>query len=237
MTGAGLAPFVPESEEWLGPILSRFDVVDVRDEASQKGLSPYVTDVSMTSDDSFLELGDAVFGSARSTRTALAIQSDMRDLPLQDVVDFIVRTLQAWEVDQTHIALFESMPPDDTTAAELLQPHLPKLEVVPFATLWRTGFPSEFGQRWISTRMHPHLLAASQGSRGLAIPLNDYYRTKHNALVQLGSGWEVATDLQRPGEVDPRPRLPFGGRLDEIKAAKLRIAGQVSAALTLPRRR
>jgi polysaccharide pyruvyl transferase WcaK-like protein len=232
MTGVGLTPFVPDSEDYLGPVLSDFDVVDVRDEASHKGISPYVSHASLTSDDSFLDLSDQVFNKGRSTRTALSIQSDMTETALADIADYTVRTLKAWGVDQSPITLFESMPPDDSAVVPLLQPHLPKLEIVPFATLWREGFPSELGQRWISTRMHPHLLAAAQGSRGLAIPPNDYYRTKHAAVAQLGSGWQVAADLGEPVEVDPRPRNPFGGQLDAIKQSKLQVAQRVSALLS-----
>jgi polysaccharide pyruvyl transferase WcaK-like protein len=235
MTGAGLTPFVTGSEEWLGPILAAFDVVDVRDEPSHKGIGPYVPHATMTSDDSFLDLSDAVFDSGRSTRTALTLQSDLLDTSLEEIADYVVRTLKSWGVDQTPITLFESMPPDDSTIVPMLHPHLPKLDVVPFATLWREGFPSELGQRWISTRFHTHLLAAAQGSRGVAIPAGGtYYRTKHQSLTQLGSGWEIAPDLGVPLELDPRPRIPYGGQLDAIKQAKLDVARQVSSLLASP---
>ena len=233
MTGAGLTPFAPDSQEWLGPILARFDVVDVRDEASHKGLAPYVPHATCTSDDSFLDLNDAVFNNGRSTRTALNLQSDMSETPLEQIADYTVRTLQSWGVDRTPITLVECMPPNDSAILPLLQPHLPKLDVVPFATLWRTGFPKELGQRWISTRMHTHLLGAAQGSRGVAIPAGgEYYRTKHNSLTQLGSGWTVAPDLNEPLELDPRPRIPFGGQLDAIKQTKLNVARQVTSLLS-----
>ena len=114
----------------------------------------------------------------------------------------------------------------------LLRPHLPHLELVPFAAFWREGFPSSPGLRWISTRFHPHLLAAARGSQGIAIPIgSDYSRTKHHALTQLGSGWSVAAHLQDPIEIGPAPSKPYGGRLTAIKEVKMNVARQVTSLL------
>ena len=238
LTGAGLTPFAEDSAEWLGPILARFDVVDVRDEATHKEIASYVPQATCTSDDSFLDLSEAVFNKVRTARTSLNLQSDMSDTPLEEIADYTVRTLKLWQVDQTPITLYECMPPNDSAVIPLLEPHLPKLEIVPFATLWREGFPTELGARWITTRMHTHLLAAAQGSRGVAIPAGgEYYRTKHQSLTQLGSGWSVAPDLDQPIEVDPRPRIPYGGGLDAIKRAKLDVAAQVLSLLPASARR
>ena len=237
MTGAGLTPVADGSEEWLGPILNRFDVVDVRDEASRAALAPYVQKLTLTSDDAFLDLGPDLFDKRRSTRTALNIQSDMLNVSLDAVADYTIRTLQTWGVDKDPITLYECMPPNDSAIVPLLQPHLPKLDVVPYSKMWRNGFPDELGQRWISTRHHTHLMAAAQGSSGLAIAAgSDYYRIKHESLIELGSGWTVAPDLEQTVEVDPRPKIPFGGRLVSIQEAKRAVAQQVVSLIPEDRR-
>ncbi|HVQ89062.1 MAG TPA: polysaccharide pyruvyl transferase family protein [Actinomycetes bacterium] len=230
ITGAGLSPFAEDSQEWLGPILSRFDVVDVRDKESRAALAPYVPQLTQTSDDSFLDLIPELFDSSRSTRTALNIQSDMLDVSLDEIAAYTIKTLQHWGVDQDPITLYECMPPNDSAIVPLLQSSLPKLEVVAYSKLWRNGFPSELGQRWITTRMHTHLMAAAQGASGLIIPTgSDYYRVKHQSLIDLGSDWMVAPNLTEPIDVDPRPKIPYGGRLDSIRLTKRDVAAQVVA--------
>ena len=230
ITGSGLTPFVSGSEGSLGEVLSRFDVVDVRDEASYGGVSPHVAHATLTNDDAFLDIASDIYQDHRSSRVAVIIQSDLLDVPLEDLADYAVRTLKAWGVDQEPVSLYECLPPDDSVVMPLLRPHLPHLELVPFAALWREGFPSSPGLRWISTRFHPHLLAAARGSQGTAVPIgSDYSRTKHHALTQLGSGWSVAPDLEYPIEISPAPSKPYGGKLTAIKEAKMNVARQVTS--------
>ena len=52
----------------------------------------------------------------------------------------------------------------------------------------------------ITTRFHHHLVAASRGARGFAlVDPGQYYTTKHESLIELGSGWLAA----RPGHNVP----------------------------------
>ncbi|MDT7673145.1 MAG: hypothetical protein QOD82_1047, partial [Pseudonocardiales bacterium] len=51
----------------------------------------------------------------------------------------------------------------------------------------------------LSTRFHPHLMAAAAGASGVAIPVSaDYYLTKHQSLIAQGSRWGVAKELTVP---------------------------------------
>ncbi len=239
MTGAGLIPLAEGSKEALGHALSQFDVVDVRDEASLSAIRAKVPRATMTPDDALLSLGSrpspATHGPAG---TMLCIQSDHVEYPLTEIADYVVRTLQAWRVDTQPVTLVECLPPDDTAVMPLLEPHLPALQRLRFSDLWRSGFPAAPDQRWISTRFHPHLLAAAAGAWGVAIPVSkDYYRTKHESLVELGSGWTLAKDLTDPVPPSSSALNPFGGRLAAMRAAKRKVADQVAALIKAGRAR
>lgn len=232
MTGAGLMPLVAGSDGPLGELLAGFDVVDVRDEESLAAISGRVAHATCSGDDAFLDLGAHVYDQALESRSVLCLQSDLLEVPLEEIADFTVRTLRAWGVDQEPVTLLECLPPDDAAVRSLLEPHLPQLEFQPFSELWRRGLPAGPDQRWISTRFHPHLVAAAGGSWGVAVPISrDYYRTKHASLLRLGSGWALAEDLASPTPLQPPPGRPFGGRLGEIRRAKRAVAENVTDPL------
>src|SRR5699024_8558733 len=70
--------------------------------------------------------------------------------------------------------------------------------VVAFDELWAFGLPTREGQTWISTRFHPHLVAAARGVSGIAVSAHTgmYYTVKH---ASVGSAWTI-TDLYEPVE-------------------------------------
>ncbi|HVQ18162.1 MAG TPA: polysaccharide pyruvyl transferase family protein, partial [Actinomycetes bacterium] len=187
LTGAGLTPLVEGSDVAMSKLLADFDVVDVRDEPSEAAFASNVPQLTMSGDDALLGLDNPkVFGTEGATPTMLCLQSDLLEVPLEVLADYVVRTLRSWGVDQDPVTLVECLPPSDTKVVALLQPHLPQLDVLPFSALWRAGFPAAPGQRWLSTRFHPHLLAAAAGAWGVALPISQsYYRTKHDSLIQL----------------------------------------------------
>ncbi len=229
LTGAGLIPMAESSREPLAASLAEFDIVDVRDEPTHEVLTHDVARTTMTGDDALLSLGgDPIFGSEGAVRTMLSLQADMLDVPLEQLADYVVRTLKGWGVDQEPITLVECNPPVDSAVLDLLGPQLPHLRLLPFSHLWRGGFPAGPGQRWIATRMHPHLVAAAAGAWGLAVPVSStYYRTKHDAVARLGSGWTVAPDLGDALPAGSLPGEPFEGRLPALVAAKRKVAERV----------
>jgi polysaccharide pyruvyl transferase WcaK-like protein len=235
MTGAGLLPLVDDDAETLGKWLSRFDVVDTRDTGSFQALTPTVPHATCTGDDAFLGLGESPGNSALpggpvagGAGTVLNLQSDLLDFPLERLADFAVSTLRAWGVDQEPVTLVDSLPPLDLAVLPLLQPHLPELQVLQFADIWRQGLPAHPGQRWVTTRFHTHLVAASAGAWGVAIPINDqYYRPKHQSLVDLGSLWLLAEDLDEPAPSMTPPDQPFGGNLPALTRTKAELADSV----------
>ena len=242
MTGAGLTPLAEGSAESLGEILAHFDVVDVRDEPSHAAIRRLVPHATNCGDDALLALdGGRVYGSEGAAATMLCIQSDLVQLPLPDLADYVVRTLQAWGVEHKPVTLVECLPPDDAAVMPLLQPHLPELRLLPFSQLWRSGFPARPGQRWLRTRFHAPLVSAAAGAWGVAIPVSeDYYRTKHDSLVRLGSGWELAHDLAAPvlaPSTTGAAGTAFGGRLPALRATKRQVSDRVAGLVTSGRRR
>lgn len=88
------------------------------------------------------------------------------------------------------------------------------------AAMTGAGLTPRAGQRWLSTRFHPHLIAAAAGAWGVAVPIRTgYYDTKHRSLVDLGSGWTITnepTDLSAAHEPGwPRDRVK---KLTAVKA-------------------
>jgi polysaccharide pyruvyl transferase WcaK-like protein len=235
LTGAGLTPFVPGSEAPMVAALDEFDLVDVRDVPTHSNLTYDAPRTMMSGDDALLAFDSPpgarpIYGTTGAAPTMLCLQSDMLERPLEEIADYVVRTVKEWGVDQDPITLVECNPPADVAVAALLRPHLPQLEVLPFSFLWRGGLPAQPGQRWISTRLHCHIVAAAAGAWGVAISLSrDYYRTKHQMLLQKGSGWALASDLDQPVPAGSAPAEPFGGALPGMVAAKRDVADRASA--------
>lgn len=230
LTGAGLTPLVADSAEAIQITLADFDIVDVRDQASFDLLADAVPHVTQTGDDVFLGIDDVHYDRRNPARTALCLQSDLLEVPLESIADYVVRTLRAWGADRERVTLVECLPPTDAEVRRLLQPYLPRLEVLPFSQLWRHGIPSGPTQRWISTRFHPHLVSAARGTWGVALPISHgYYQNKHRSLVDLGSSWTIAADLDEPVEPRSGGGPPYGGELPAIRRGKVQVAAAVAA--------
>ena len=228
LTGAGLYPLAEGSQQPLGEVLADFDVVDVRDRASLDAVQPLVPGATQSGDDAFLGLEDPVYRHSPA-RTMLCLQSDLLEIPLDDLADYVVRTLRSWQVDQQPVTLLEALPPGDAAVRELLDPHLPRLELLPFSELWRHGLPSSRDHRWVSTRFHPHLMAAAVGAWGVAVPISPgFYANKLRSLTALGSGWDLAPDLGDPLPPRPSTSRPFNGQLAALKAGKRAVATRVA---------
>lgn len=229
LTGQGLTPLSATSTALVAALTDGFEVLDVRDEPSGESLrAAGASEVSVTVDDAFLTLGqpgaDAASPPANLSpgpRTAtgagaghrpdagavpeymLCAQSDMLALDRAELASLVLATLAAWKVTPDNLGIVEGVPRVDREIYALLEHDLPGARFYPFAEIWRNGLPSAPGQTWISTRYHPHLLAAASGASGVAIPISpDYYHTKHASLISQGSRWTLASDLTTP---PPRP--------------------------------
>jgi polysaccharide pyruvyl transferase WcaK-like protein len=231
VTGMDLAPISDSAARSIAGVLASFDVVDVRTPATAALLSDSAPRLTVTGDDAFVDLQRQPLDRVARTRTVVEIQSDLLDVPVEDLAAQAVRLLKEWEADQEEVLLLESLPPGDVAAADLLRGHLPQLTVRPFEFLWRDGFPLAPNQRWITTRFHSHLMAAAGGAWGVALAGSPVIAAQHQSLLDLGSGWTLAPDPAASVPAGHTPLEAFGGRYGEIVAAKRAVADRVTDAL------
>lgn len=225
LTGQGLAPAEPDLAALLTALVGRFDLVDLRDEASEQLLRDGgVGHAELTCDDAFLGLGGPpVPPAGELPEFMLCAQSDMLSVDRAGLARLILETLRAWRVAPENLGVVEGIPGTDREIWALLEYQLPGARFYPFSEIWRAGLPVAPGQTWLSTRFHPHLMAAAAGASGVAVPVSQgYYLTKHRSLINQGSRWTVAEDLAVP-------ELPTGGgfpaeTVRRHHAEKLRIA-------------
>ncbi|MDL9937235.1 polysaccharide pyruvyl transferase family protein [Gordonia sp. ABSL1-1] len=248
-TGQGLIPHL-EEPAWsvLRSAAGDFSVFDVRDSASADALGDIASAVH-SGDDAWLALHRPprnLFNRSglRADGVILCLQSDLTDKfhgPDGSGVDALAglvrRTLDSWRVPATRITVIEGIPGHDNAVAHRLGDRLDGARRIPFRDVWRHGLPAGSGSTWISTRFHPHLMAAAVGDPGVAIvPMPVYYSTKHQSLVDAGSHWTIVDD----GFVVPDRPTARGFTApdrDNAIAAKLALAQRVYPPTGIRRRR
>jgi len=227
MTGHGLVPSGDDMAALLATLADQFDTVDVRDEASGELLRSAGLDrVTVSADDAFLALPTHLAPlpeASPAPEFMLCAQSDMLGVERARLAGLVSQTLRAWQVAPENLGIVEGVPRIDREVYALLEHELPGARFYPFSEVWRDGLPVRPGQTWLSTRFHPHLVAAAAGASGVAIPVSqDYYLTKHNSLVALGSRWTVADKLSVPDRPTAGGFPP--GVIRACHAAKTRLA-------------
>ena len=231
MTGQGLQPLSKAAAAAVAPLVSRMALVDVRDEPSRLSLAS-VTDVSISAsgDDAFLDLGSHDYDARPSPDVMLCAQSDLLASTVDEVADLMMAVLGRWDVTSDQVGWVEAIPGEDRLVFDIIEKRMGGIRFYPLREIWYEGLPARPGQRWVSTRFHPHLMAAAAGSWGVAVPVQqDYYDVKHASLLDYGSGWTVLDPLSKREEVTVSPppgRLagfapPFR---DDLVAKKRRIA-------------
>lgn len=222
LTGAGLTPSAA-SGALLSRLTTSYSVLDVRDDNSAKLLGERATS---SGDDSFLDLGQHLYDKRDSRPVMMTLQADLADIGISAVAEAALECLQSWGVSGEDVGYVEAMPGSDRHVFNLLDPLLPGMRFYPFTEVWREGLPARAGQRWLTTRLHMHLLAAAVGAEGAVIPVEaDAYDATHGALITGGSGWTAV----RPGEPTPLPGsdVGFGPRAAERRGDKRAVAAAI----------
>mgnify|MGYP002478838954 FL=1 len=190
-TGAGLMPLNREDLIFVGTMLGSFRSFTVRDEDTYRALADDNNSVSLRPDDCFVNALHGCYAKERELpETMVCIQSDL----VTDVAALnrhVLVTLRNWGLGpQTTIGVAECSPYVDYPIVATLKSAGYHVAFFPLAFLLREGFPARPGQRWLTTRYHPHLLAAAKGCSGSFISVNeDYYEVKHRAALRMGSRW------------------------------------------------
>ncbi|MFC0315586.1 polysaccharide pyruvyl transferase family protein [Gordonia phosphorivorans] len=223
-TGQGLIPAFegPALERFLTDA-AQFTVFDVRDRPSLELLDG-IGSATQHGDDAWLSprLRQPA-GAAPTGEVVLCAQSDLTDdfhrgsaAGPQALAALLTDTLDAWAVPPEKVTVVEAIPGYDMAVPTLMGDRLEGARIKTFLDVWRDGLPVGQGATWLSTRFHPHLLAAAAGDSGVAIvPKPDYYGTKHASLAALGSRWPILS-----GD-DPIPARPDAGGYtpDEVRRA------------------
>lgn len=145
------------------------------------------------------------------------------------LADAVIDVLRGWEVDGRpvsgrDIAVVEAIPHVDVRVWHRIEHRAPDLAegayVVRFAELWDRGLPARPGQRWLTTRFHPHLIAAARGASGVALDVHvhGYYSVKHGSVVAAGSRWPVVS-LDDVAVAEPGPGISDAA-VERNRAAK-----------------
>jgi len=236
LTGAGLLPADPASAPLLRRLLRGFAVVDVRD-APSLALLEGLPSAQRSADDALLALApdepQPWAPPEGLPATMLCVQSDVvaeTDLPA--LAALVQDQLERWDVRGEDLGVLECVPRVDRWVWDaVVAPHLPGARFFSLGEVLDHGFPARPGQRWLTTRYHPHLLAAVRGASGVAVDVApDYYGHKHRALTELGSPFEVRS--LRPGDVATAGRVddaasPTGWDVTDLVEGKRRLAERV----------
>lgn len=139
------------------------------------------------------------------------------------MVDFVSRTVDAWDVST--VGLLECAPDFDAEVLALAERRLGTRRTYRVDEALASGLPTSPEQCWISSRFHPHLIAAVGGASGVALTMeSDYYAVKHGSLRDWGSRWTLLTDL------DAVPERPRDGGFPPEDVERLRKGKQALAA-------
>jgi hypothetical protein len=223
MTGQGLFPAAEGGDTLLRELAGDFDVIDVRDEPSAELLG--LDKVTHTGDDVYLGLGGGLHrGDEDVPPVMVSVQSQLSDVESEPLLRFLAEVVRAWRVDE--VGLLECLPDADREILELAEQILPVSRRYGVEDVLAKGLPVSPEQTWLSTRFHPHLVAAAGGAGGIALNIKpDYYGTKHASLIKAGSGWSLLSEPMIPA----RPKSGGFGeeRCAELRAAKRAVADRI----------
>ena len=220
-TGQGFTP-APEGDS-LQQALSAFDHVTVRDQASAD-----LTGADLSVDDAFLGIRElSGFGgdpTPQDGQVWVNLQSDLIDeAGFESMVQSVRGVLEKLAAQGRPLHYLECIPGTDGLAYERLADLIPAENKVSFVELWGKEFPARPGQTWITTREHPHVMAAACGAAGVAVEL-EAEAGDHAALLELGTGWSlVKPDSIEPDQASVSKGFPYKSRMlvqDKLSEAK-----------------
>lgn len=200
-TGEGLMPLEDNAKTYVRGAANGFSKFTVRDEKSKEALDP-LQQCDLMPDDCFINGLSGVYSDDDNLpETMVCVQSDfVKDRTALN--QHVLNVLESWKVKPTDsIGVVECNPYVDYPIMQVLMDAGYEPRFYPTSYLLRHGFPAKEGQRWLTTRYHPHLLAAARGCIGSFVSVDaDYYSVKHNAVLRMGSNWTESVLGENPPE-------------------------------------
>ncbi|PWG65908.1 polysaccharide pyruvyl transferase family protein [Bifidobacterium callitrichidarum] len=216
-TGLGLMPLDGESLAFARHSAAAFDGFTVRDERTLETLNNGGSGkaiAELAPDDCFVNALKGCYMEDESLPAVmLCVQSDFV-ADSERLHTYAVSILETWGIGlHDPIGVVECNPLIDRPIYDYLIAYgYDHVRFFPLAEILERGFPAREGQRWVSTRYHPHILAAAKGCTGSFISVDaGYYDVKHAAVLRMGSHWTKAALGQPaplPGEGFADPNLP-----------------------------
>ncbi|MCF6744588.1 polysaccharide pyruvyl transferase family protein [Blastococcus sp. KM273128] len=202
LTGAGLMPLSPSSRTLVSSLLRDVEFVDFRDGESAAAAG---RPDAVSGDDLWLaDIADLVDEErAAAFDGLLCLQNDIAELSVEAMSLRALEAIRSWEVDPSRIAVVECVPRADRAVFDRLYALVPEMAFVSWTEVVDRGLPARPGQQWLSSRFHPHMVAARAGADGVALDvLPDFYSVKHASLLAAGSPWvlESADGVQQADE-------------------------------------
>ena len=205
-TGLGLLPSDEHTTQYLQNTLPHFSSVTVRDQESLSLLAnpdiSVIHNVRLMPDDCFVNGLDGCYNEQSGLpRFMVCVQTDQVEHP-KELLSHVVRILERWNVSRDEeIGVVECIPYGDRPIYDYLHELGYTVRFFSLIDLLTDGLPANPDQTWISTRYHPHLIAAAIGARGVFVPIDSsYYNVKHQAVLRMGSRWNAAV----PGQEIPQ---------------------------------
>ncbi|MFF1478977.1 polysaccharide pyruvyl transferase family protein [Streptomyces sp. NPDC058301] len=229
MTGQGLWPPAEGASGLIRSLAGRFAVLDVRDAASAELLE--AGPATQSCDDVFLDAGPHLYDDGDGVPDVMvSVQSLLADGDPDQLLAFVAKVVGAWGAER--VGLLECAPDQDAQILEQARRLLPEVRTYSMARVLERGLPVRPGQAWLTTRFHPHLVAAAGGASGVALSIRpDYYGTKHGSLIDGGSNWRLLEGLGTPDAMAVPDRPESGGyapqTLQRLRAAKRAVADRV----------
>ena len=199
-TGLGLMPLSPPGT-WgeigiFNRILSKFEIVDVRDAPSWRAISSAPgTRASNGLDDSFLA---PVRGRADDGTRTLHVVVSFGEGNAFKMAEIVSQTATVLRPQFDRALFWRCAPGKDDLALEVFRQACPDIEVAEVGALVQEPLPVGPCDAMVTTRFHPHLLAARLGIPGYYHADSEYYRVKHGSVVSLGSGFLPFTSETPP---------------------------------------
>ena len=209
-TGLGLMPIdppPPHLRQAFHDLLAGFGAIELRDAASAQFIrdhGPGQNIVTDGLDDCFLEAPPAL----RDQAPTLHLSAFMQDGSLAPLLRRLERRRDRIGSRFERIRFWVCAPHRDQAALEAIRALFPQLEVAGVADLLADpGFGRE--DVMITSRFHPHMMAARAGLRGYYYQISgDYYAAKHRSVLELGSRFRPFSEFEAHNfDIDPSTEM------------------------------
>jgi hypothetical protein len=198
-SGLGFLPFPSNEHDKILNLFTVFDHVDVRDELSSNCLSQVCEELSFSGDDLLLALHEGASPPVQNLPAPALIICLQNDLfPGDEGIRSLItgNFLQLIRSKGIREIVLAGAMREDVKALPADISELSKslgfiVKEYSFEQVLQKGFPLHPQGFVVTSRYHPHFLAALTGVKGVAISSIPYYEVKHQAVKKMGSKWQT----------------------------------------------